>query len=73
MTEPQPVWVDVFLGEVRVGDSVRDKEGTVSSESRYSDVQGTVVAVRNGSVAVRIEQDTVLFWPNQLERLERPE
>lgn len=68
-----PVWTDVFLGELLVGDSVRAKAGAVAESSRYRDMQGTVVAIRNGSVAVRAEQDTVMFWPNQLERLERPE
>ena len=73
MTEPDPVWVPVYLGEVRVGDSVRAMAGEVAESSRYVDSQGTVVAIRNGSIAVRIGQDTVMFWPSQLERLDRPE
>lgn len=73
MTEPALEWVDVFLGDVRLGDSVRTKEGTVPAGSRFSDIQGTVVAVRSGSVAVKIGEDTVLYWPEQLERLARPE
>lgn len=66
-------WTDVLLGDVRVGDTVRTKEGTVPPASRYVDIAGTVVAVRNGSVAVKTGPDTVLFWPNQLERQVRPE
>lgn len=72
MTEPEPVWVDLFLGEVQVGDSVRAKAGQVAGSSRYVDMTGTVVGVRSGSVAVRTGQDTVLFWPSMLERLVRP-
>lgn len=73
MTESEPTWVDVLLGDVRLGDSVRTKEGTVPDSSRYSDITGTVVGVRSGSVAVKTGEDTVMFWPSQLERLTRPE
>jgi hypothetical protein len=72
MSEPVE-WTDVLLGDVRVGDTVRTKVGTVPSSSRYADITGTVVGVRSGSVAVKTGEDTVLFWPNQLERLVRPE
>jgi hypothetical protein len=72
MSEPVE-WTDVLLGDVRVGDTVRTKVGTVPSSSQYADITGTVVGVRSGSVAVKTGEDTVLFWPNQLERLVRPE
>jgi hypothetical protein len=73
VTEPEPIWIDVFLGEIRVGDSVRTKPEEVATTSRYANVTGTVVAIRNGAIAVRTGEDTVLFWPVQLERLDRPE
>ncbi len=66
-------WVQVLLGDVRVGDIVRTKAGAVADASRFSDVTGTVVGIRFGSVSMRTGQDTVVFSPDQLERLTRPE
>jgi hypothetical protein len=73
VAESEPVWVPVFLGEVRVGDTVRTMAGTIPASSRYVDTTGAVVAIRNGSIAVKTGSDTVLFMPDQLERQERPE
>lgn len=73
MSEPVLEWVDVLLGDVRIGDTVKTKEGTVPTSSQWADMSGTVTGVRSGSVAVTSGADTVLFWPTQLERLVRPE
>lgn len=76
MTDPtsdDQVWVPVYLGDCRVGDTVRPMDGMIDPHSRYVDATGTIVGVRFGSITVRIGDDSVVFWPDQLERLSRPE
>jgi hypothetical protein len=73
VTDPEPTWVPVLLGDVRVGDVARTIDALIPEGSRYLKSQGTIVAVRSGSVTLKIGTDSVVFQPEQLERLERPE
>lgn len=76
MTDPVPApetWVPVLLGDVRVGDSIRVLADQVPAGNRWADQTGTIVGVRMGSITAQIGPDAVIFYPNQLERLERPE
>lgn len=68
-----PTWVPVYLGDVRVGDTVKARADSLPPDSRYADYVGTVVGIRFGSLTVRIGDDSIVFQAEQLDRLERPE
>lgn len=70
---PDPGWVPVVLGDVRVGDTVRTLPNKVPEGSRFRNITGQIVGIRSGGVTVQVSEAWVNFWPDQLERQERPE
>lgn len=66
-------WVPVLLGDVRIGDHVRTIPEKIPESSSFREVSGEIVAIRSGGVSVNVEDTWIMFWPDQLERLDRPE
>lgn len=70
---PDPQWLPVLLGDVRVGDTVRTIPDKIPTNSLYKNVTGLIVGIRSGGITVQIENNWVTFWADQLERMDRPE